>query len=332
MRRLIAIILIAFAAWSTYWVIGKTAKYSVMNAWISDRRAAGWDITYSDFRVVGYPNRFDSRFRDLKIFDPVSDITWRAPLFDILALSYQPNHIIAAFARQQTLMLPHETVTIDSRKMLASVLFEPDTKLAVERISLRAEELALKSDHGWLAKAQKVAISTRQSSVAKFAQEVVIDAQAVTPTRAIKRALDPKNRLPATIERLYLDLVLGFDAPWDRIAIEEGAPEVTAINLTRMTLGWGQLGLAASGDLDVTKSGEINGTLTLKIKNWRQVLDLFVTSGAFDQRTARTIANGLTLLTQGSAEPDSLSIPLTLKAGKMSLGPIPLGPAPIFIR
>jgi len=332
MRKLMGLVLVAGFLWSGYWFIGHSAKYKVMSMWLQDRRAAGWTVDYSDFSVVGFPNRFDSRFKDLTLFDPRSGIGWQAPLFNILALSYQPNHIIAAFAHKQTLTLPHQTITVGSSKMMASVVFEPDTNLAVRRINLRAKDLTLNSSLGWKSAADSVAISTRQSETAPFAHEVEISAQKVTPTRRLRQNLDPNGQLPGIIDKVFLDMVLGFDAPWDRLAIEAGAPEVTRIDITRMSLGWGNLGLGAKGQMAVAKNGVITGKLSLKITNWRGVLDLFRSSGALDDTTAGTIARTVALLNSGAENPDNLTIPLTLAGGKMSLGPIPLGPAPRFLR
>jgi len=331
-RTMIVALLIAAGLWSGYWYVGKTTKFEVLSAWLESRRAAGWTAEYSDFRVVGYPNRFDSRFTDLNLRAPDTGIGWQAPVFNILSLSYKPNHIIATFANTQTLSFEREDITVDSSKMQASVVFEPDTKLAVDRIRLLAENLTLTSTSGWRAKADSLAFSTRRNSSVEFGHDAVFDAKNVTPTEAFRTVLDPKGRLPATIDTLLMDVTLGFTAPWDRIAIEDGAPLVTSIKVKRMNFGWGKLGFSATGTLDVAPDGLVSGSLSLSIRNWRAVLDLTVTSGLLDQPIADTIRRGLDLLTLASDDPTSLSVPLTLAEGRMSLGPIPLGFAPRFIR
>lgn len=332
MRRLITILLIGSALWSGYWFVGKTAKQTVLETWFADRRDAGWTADYSDFRVVGFPNRFDSRFTDLNLRSPLTGFGWQASRFHILALSYKPNHIIAVFPDTQKLSLALEDVSVSSSEMMASVVFEPDTNLAVSRIQLLTMGLGLKGDIGWNAGAEKLSLSTRQNEGVKFAHDVIFDAADVTPTRAFRSGLDPKGRLPATIKTLYLDMMLGFNAPWDRVAIESGAPEVTQIKLNNLDMAWGVLGLSATGTLDVAKDGAIKGRLSLEIINWREVLELTVTSGLLDQKTADTIGRGLELLTFGSDDPNSLAVPLVLVDGSMALGPIPLGFAPRFIR
>lgn len=332
MRALIAITLVLAALWSGYWYVGSTAKQEVIENWLAERRSDGWRADYDSFEVVGFPNRFDSRFTNLDLYDPLSELGWKAPIFDILALSYQPNHIIAVFANRQTIDTRFESLSVSSDDMRASVVFEPDTKLAVDRIRLQTHKFSVNSSLGWQMLASSFDLATRQSTNEDFAHDVVLDARRVTPTRAFRDGLDPKGTLPTVIETMFIDMTLGFDAPWDRVAIETGAPEITGIDIKKMNLVWGELGLGAHGKLDVALSGLISGTLTLEIRNWREVLDLFETAGAFDPRTADTIRKALTLMTSVTADPANLQVPLVMENGRMSLGPVPLGGAPRFIR
>lgn len=331
-RMMIAVLSLAVALWSGYWYVASSAKFRVIDGWLAERRAAGWVAEYADFRVRGYPSRFDSRFRDLRLRAPRSGLGWEAPEFKIIALTYRPNHIVAAFADAQKLFLRGETVDVTSRDMFASVVFEPDTKLAVSRIRLSAEALHLAGGSGWRAGAESILLATRQNTGTAFAHDMVLDAKGVTPTRAIRRVLDPTGNLPEAIDRLLIDLTLGFTRPWDRVAIETGAPEVTFIDLSRVTLAWGPLGLKATGRLDVAPSGIISGKVELELLQWRELLSLLSRAGLIDSATARRIEQGLALLTAGAEDPDSLKVPLLLAEGRMSLGPVALGPAPRFYR
>jgi len=331
-RIMMTVILIAIGLWSGYWYAGSSAKFRVIDGWLSERREAGWVAEYSDFRVRGYPSRFDSRFRDLRLRSPGSGIGWEAPEFKIIALTYKPNHIIAAFADRQRLQFPGGGVDISSRDMFASVVFEPDTLLAVSRLRLSAEALQLAGDSGWQAGAERLLLATRQNAGTEFAHDVIFDAAGVRPTRAIRRLLDPAGSLPPAIESLLIDLTLGFTGPWDRLAIERGAPELTFIEVKRTDLRWGALGLKASGRLEVARSGRVSGTLNLEILQWRELLGLLMRAGVLDRATGGRIEQGLALLTAGSDDPDSLKVPLTLRDGVMNLGPIALGPAPRLLR
>jgi len=332
MRKLIGLILVLAVAWSGWWFFGKTTHQTLIESWFKDRRAAGWTAAYDDFRVVGYPNRFDSQFEGLHLASGRSGIEWKAPIFNIMSLSYKPNHFIAAFPNNQVLTLPYEAVTITSDKMLASAVFEPDTKLAVQSLRFDAENIAIRSSSGWRTRADKLFYASEQSDEGNFAQQVHFEARNVTPTQALRDGLDPRGTLPKVISDLSLDLLLDFDAKFDRVAFETGLPLTRRIRITGMQLGWGELGLAATGDLTVAPDGTINGRIELDVQNWREVLNLFVLARVLTEPLAATIAQGIDAITRGTDSPANVTLPLILDDGTMSLGPVPLGRAPRFIR
>jgi len=333
MRRLIVFSLVLALGWSTYWLVGKTAKQTAMTAWLEDRRAAGWVADYSDFRVVGFPNRFDSRFTALQLGSNQSRIFWKADWFQILALSYKPNHIIAAFSNQQQVTLNRENISVVSEKMLASVVFQPDTNLALQRLSLKTDVVDLTSDLGWNAGARDFSFATRQAaSGLANGHDVALSATAIRPTEAIRRALNPKGDLPDRIELAAADMELGFDAPWDRIALESGAPLLKSLNLRRFDLVWGDLKFDLKGEITIDAAGRPTGDLDLRVTNWRRVLEILRNSGAVPHEISNTIETALGLLTHNTENPQDLDVPLSFTDGQMFLGPIPIGTAPRLLQ
>ncbi len=328
MRFLIYLVAVSAALWSGYWFVGSTAKHSVIEAWFEERRLAGWTAGYSSFDVVGFPNRFDSRFVDLELADKRTGWSWSAPLFNILALSYQPNHIIAVWPHTQVIGFPLEDVTINSTEMRASVVFEANTSLALERTALRTSALKIFGGSGWSTSAQSLSFSTRQSVNNDLAHDIVFEVVNLTPTKLFKNSIDPANTLPAVITRLLVDTEIVYDVPWDRIAVENGLPLAQRIILNDVSTVWGDLGLKADGALDVGSDGLLSGKVSLDIKNWRGVLALGVSSGLFNATLADRLETGLSLLTSLSDNPQNLKAPLTFADGQISLGPIPLGPGP----
>ena len=97
MRRLLVVVLVAALAWGGYWFVGARAVESGLTAWIDQRRAEGWAADYATLNTRGFPNRFDTTITDLQLADPHTGVAWTAPFFQILALSYRPNHVIAVW-------------------------------------------------------------------------------------------------------------------------------------------------------------------------------------------------------------------------------------------
>ena len=89
--------------------------------------------------------------------------------------------------------------------------------------------------------------------------------------------------------------------------------------------------LNAAGELDVDVSGMPTGRITVRAKNWREMLQLAVASGVVAEGFAPTIERALELLSQMSGNPRTLDAPLSFEDGRMSFGPIPLGAAPRLV-
>jgi hypothetical protein len=70
---------------------------SALPGWLDARAAEGWIAEYESDAHRGFPNRFDTTITGLDLADPETGVAWSAPFFQILSLSYQPNHVIAVF-------------------------------------------------------------------------------------------------------------------------------------------------------------------------------------------------------------------------------------------
>jgi hypothetical protein len=58
------------------------------------------------------------------------------------------------------------------------------------------------------------------------------------------------------------------------------------------------------------------------------LLPVAVAAGVLTQDQAEVLTKGFASLAQSGGNPDVLSLPLRARGGRLSLGPIPLGPAP----
>lgn len=334
MRALFAIVMILALGWSGYWFIGSSAKESAIISWLEDRQKAGWIANYDSLKIKGFPNRFDTRIETLELADPNSGWAWSAPEFQVLALSYQPNHVIAAWPETQKLSSTYETISITSSDMKASVVFEPNTGLALDRSTLTVADLGLTSTEGWTNRMEKVVLATRQSDTLEFGHDLAFDAQNFAPAKLLKSRIDPEGSLPAVFQTVHLEATVGFDAPWDRAAIEAGAPELTHVDIGNFKAVWGELELRLKGAVDIDARGFPVGQISIKAKKWREMLSLAKTAGAISPELAATLESGLGLIALLSGNKDSLDAPLSFSNGLVHIGPIPIGPAPrlTFLR
>lgn len=327
MGKLLAIVLIAALGWSGYWFVGAMAVERGLGGWFDARRAEGWVADYSGLNTAGFPNRFDTTITGLELADPDSGLAWSAPMFQILALSYRPNHIIAVLPRSQTLATPLERLTLDSALMNGSVRFEPGTDLVLDQATFVMEDLRL-AGTGWSMALDTGRLASRQTAARENAHDIAFEAIGFAPTDATRQRLDPAGLLPAAVETLKIDATVAFDAPWDRHAIERSRPQITVLDLNLAQATWGSLDFRATGSLTVDAEGVPTGRITVKATDWRRMLDMAVAAGVVPEMLSPTLERGLGMLAGLSGDPETLDAQLTFQDGRLSFGPIPLGPAP----
>lgn len=338
MKRLLFFIIVSAGLWAGYWFFGAAGTKAAFSAWFEERRAAGWAADYSALDVRGFPNRFDVTLTDPALADPATGWAWDAAFFQVLALSYKPNHVIAVWPELQRIATPFGSYNLTQAQMQASVVFWPDSALALDRVRLVADtvQLTASDGRGIAMDALRIAAerlddqgqaATDAPAQAETGYRIALSAEGFAPALEMRQQIDPANRLPRTLERLRADVTLGFDRPWDRSAIEAARPQPRRIALRLAEARWGNLELLAAGDLDIDTSGEATGRITVKAQNWREILRMARASGELPEGMADTLEQGLGLL---AGRNDGIDVPLDFRAGRIWIGPLPVAESPVF--
>ncbi len=330
MRILLVLVLIAAAAWSGYWYVGKSGASQAFSAWFDARRAEGWVAETSEIETRGFPNRFDTTFTDIVLADPDTGLAWEAPFFQILALSYKPNHVIAVWPDSQLIATPMEKYRVESQDMRASLVTRADIRLPLDRATLTAEQLTVTPREADPTRAEALRLAAERVPTHPATYRLGLAAEGLSPALDWRVRLDPAGKLPDRFDALSADLTVEFDKPWDRSAIEVARPQPRRIDIRLAEARWGRLELQAAGELRVDAQGLPEGEIVVKARNWRDILKMAVASGTLGEGFAGTLEDGLSLISQMAGNPRTLDIPLTFRDGKVRLGPVPLGPAPVL--
>ncbi|WP_299352384.1 DUF2125 domain-containing protein [uncultured Shimia sp.] len=329
MKRLLIVILVAALGWSTYWFIGASGVKSGFVAWFEARQSEGWQAETSDITVAGYPNRFDTTLSDIALADPETGVAWNADFFQVFTLSYKPNHVIAVWPNAQTVAFPDQTVQVSSTDMRASLVLGASTDLPLERTNYVVKDLTLTSTADWTLKAETLQVALHRLEEQDNGYRFALTANGFAPQFAQKAPAG--QSLPQAFQVIQADILAGFDAPWDRHALEDARPQPTWIEVRTMQLAWGELELQAAGKVTVDNTGYPTGDLTIRATNWRDIVAVARQSGAIPKGVLDGIERGLEFLAGVSGNAKSLDIPLNFKNGATRLGPIPIGPAPRLV-
>ena len=155
MRTLLAIVILAALGWSGYWYVHATAMDRAVTGWLAERRAAGWVAEAEDVRVRGFPSRVDTIMTGLDLSDPKAGWSWQAEQFQVLSLSYQPNHVIAVLPGEQVFSTPYDTLRATSDQLRGSVIFKPTPRLELDHMTFEIGNMRIASDLGWSARSAR---------------------------------------------------------------------------------------------------------------------------------------------------------------------------------
>lgn len=332
MRWLLAIFAVLVALWCGWWWAGSTLIAREARGFLAQQAAEGRVTGTPEVSVAGFPSRFDLTIEPLALRDPASGAGYAAPFVQIFAMTWKPWHIIAALPPTQVLTLPDgQGVTLTGTDLKASLRAAPALDLPLAEARLAGRALSAASDAGWTLGAESLALALRQADgPADYA--LGLEATRIAPDPALIAALaaaTPPSDLPAVIDRLHADATLTLSAPLDRHA-GQARPRLLALDLRGAGLDWGALSISAAGRIAPDDRGFAAGRIEIAIRGRDRLPALLVALGLVKPEIAPTIARVLDSAAAAGADPEVLTLPLLLQDGWISLGPLPLGPAPLL--
>lgn len=322
MRFLIALVTILAGLYGGYWFVGRSLVERGVEDFLADLQSQGWEVRHDGIRTRGFPSRFDTTITDLSLYHPPSGAGWEGAWFQILALSYAPNRVIAVWPRQQAIVLPGERLTIASADMRASASVKLSTALALDTVTIDATSLVISSDRGWETGVDRALFAVRAAGPGPSDYDLFLEMTDLAPPPEILAALDQPG-VPPTIAAVRVDSGLTLGQPLDRHLSEPVTVEALTLRDTRLV--WGEVELSGSGRLEADEDGFAEGAITLGLTNWDPLLDLAVVSGGMMPGLARGLSRALDAISQDG---QTVLAPFAFRDGLISFAFLTLGAAP----
>lgn len=337
MRKLLILLLTGSGLWSGYWFAGSSAIRSGAEEWFANASAQGIVAEKSALSVVGFPNRFDLTVEGINLLDPQTGLGWQAPFAQVFAMTWKPWHIIAALPPEQVISTPSEAITLTSEGMKASLRARPTTDLPLAAAIVESGPFTATSTKGWTVGAHRSVASIKAATdgpdaVPPAANTYILSLaiEQLAPDPAAIAAIVTEAGLPPVIDDIRLLASTELTAPLDRHAGDARILPV-ALTLDSLLLQWGELKITATGKLAPDTAGFAAGRIEIEVTNWQKLVPALVAAGAIKPEISKTVENMMAAMAKQTGDPDVLKLPLILNEGRMSLGPLPLGEAPMLL-
>lgn len=322
MRKLTFLITVAAVLYSGYWFVGSSTIEDGARQGLEDLRNAGWQVDYDDLSTVGFPSRFDTTVTALTLESPDAGLALTAPFVQVFALSYQPNKVIAVAPSDFAVTRYGIPFAVTDDRLRASAAVRPNTALELSDLTVEAHGVTVTSpDLGRLTLERGLAALRGVDDVPNT-YDAYLDMSALAGGSR-------NDGLPSRVERFVFDARVVTDRPLDRHGFDGTGrwPSLRGIELRQMALDLPDMSVTASGTLTIDDLGIPDGRITLRTAEWRQLIDYLVAADVIDDGMRRTVRNVAQTLAAGGGE---LVLPVAFDNGFMSVGPLPLGPAPRF--
>ena len=326
MRWLLWIALAATAAWTGYWWVGATTIETSVSAWIKAQPED--QISAASVEVHGIPNRFDLTITDLALRSPDLPLRWQTPFAQVFAMTWKPWHLIAALPTGQKITYQDQTLTLNSSQMMGDVMVHPDSDLTLREVVTQSRDLQLISNAGWQISAASLLASLREDPTAAHRYRLGLRLADLLTDASLTPKLAAAG-LPPKIDEGYLDAHVSLTAALDRSAAQR-QPRPSEIDLDALRLIWGDLRLNATGRITADAMGYADGDIQIDLQGWQMLPPLLVSLGLVQPQMQQTMTTILQNLASQNGAPEDLTLTLVAKNGRMQLGPLPLGPAPLL--
>jgi len=331
MGKLIRIVLLAAFAWSIYWAIAAWGLRAAVTGWFDAQEARGWQAEYADIELEGFPLRHVTTLRSPALADPRTGVAWRAETLRLQSPAIWPGHVTLRFpATPQRLSHYDDTLELAADAMIATMHLDAGLALEIDTLSLTAGPWSVRRGAEAVAQGAGLVLGMqRQTDPRSYA--LTLDLPGLVPGPRLREIAAISDRLPDELDSLELRMSVTFDKPWDRSALETSRPQPRHVDIGLADARWGAMRVLAAGEFDVSEAGVPEGSITLKVDNWRELLEMARQSGALPPEAVGPAERALGLLSGMGGNPNALDARITLRGGYMALGPIPIGPAPRLV-
>lgn len=329
--RFIKILIAAAVLWSLYWFGAGYVVRTGVSGWFAQRAELGWQAEFSRAESSGYPTVHATTLYNPVLADPATGAAWSADWLVMESPAIWPGRLSLFFpATPQRLSYLDQTVVVTADALSARLFMAPGRALEVEEMALDSGEWLVSSDQGPVVAADSLILAMVQGAAAE-SYGFEVDATGFAPGLSLRRAIRSNTALPDSFETLRLEMNVTFDRAWDRRALEERRPQPRRIELDLADAHWGALRLRAAGALDVDAQGIPEGEVVIKADNWREMLAMAQAARALSPQAAAGAERVFAMLAGLGNNPEALEVTLGFRGGMVTIGPLPLGPAPRIV-
>ncbi|MGC3938231.1 DUF2125 domain-containing protein [Roseobacter sp. EG26] len=332
MWRLIRFVLLAALAVSGWWAFATFGAVRGIDQWLAQRQVDGWQAETSAIGFQGFPSHVHLFLKKLTLADPSTGVALDASVLELRAPVWAPGDIRIVLPGDPILLAtPEGRARLLVQKGRVDVSLKPKAAMALEKMKTSSDAWLLDSLAGdFLAGGKSQMVLHQDEEIPeKYTLDLRVDA--LRPGEIPRAALFIPQHWPVSFDSFNARLSVTFDRVWDISALEVSRPQPRQIIINQAEAVWGALQLRFAATLDIDPEGVATGTVKVQARNWRAMLALAENAGVLPRALRPQFEQALSALAGLGGNSEALDLTLALNDGLISVGFLPLGPAPRFI-
>jgi hypothetical protein len=315
---------LAIVVWSFVWLALTSTVERRLDALRGQLAASGGRLDWQTRTVSGFPFRIDVNFTDLAWRD-ASGLAVAAPTLKTEAFAWAPGHWVASAPGGVTVTRPGKGDLIVTARVFRASLF--DLGAHPPRLSLEGLGLTFTpgpgADSFFVESASELHIHTRAGPDNQGAFYVELD-KAIARPDGLLGAIAAGKPLTLIADAIYARADAFSGATWTQ-AVKSWSAAGGRVDVRRLLIQPGDVVLDARGeDLTVDPDGRLRGALQASFAQAPRALTAMADKGRI---SPQALAAALVVLAAQGPSP-TVRIALGFQAGRTTLGPVALGPAP----
>jgi hypothetical protein len=323
---LILLLILLGAGWTGLWYFVAGRLAADVTAWEQQERAEGWTITHGTPRRAGWPMAAGITLPGVSVSGGVrylpGGVAWQAGSVTLALDIRHPDALfIGVEGRQSLAVAGGPAVPFQATKFIGRMALRAGDRPGLIQLHATGLLAALKRADG----------TPEPLSIADLAAAVRADGTADAQSEALVAAARmtdvalPPNLVPGfarTLQTAAFDLALsgpvppgGTAAAWQKAGGSLGLRLLHVVD--------GRLMLDGEGRFQLDASHRPAGSMTLTVAGLDETLDRLARNGVLSRQAVIAITAMLGLMMR-PPEPQLLRAPLSLRAGLVSLGAIPV--------
>lgn len=317
-------VLFAGAATSAYWFWSAEQLRQRIALWTEQQRERGYDISYGGPTIAGFPLKLEASFAEPVIASP-RGWRWQGPAFFGSAALWDPFTIAVDLSGDHRIERSKPKDRIDATLDQARGVVYLASDGQIDHATVETGSLVLKS--------QKTRISADRSTwrLGPLLPKSGDRPQELIFAGEIEALVLPKKKagpLGPSVAHLAVDGILLGPIPDgnQQQVLKRWRDAGGVLELGRVELDWGPLGLDGKGTLGLDQKFRPLGTFTARMRGLMQTLDLLISAGLL--KPGQAVPAKIALLALGGKKDENgervIVLPITLQDGQLYLGPAPV--------